>query len=68
MCAAVYRRRRSRTVCAAMNSDFVVFCFCKPEDEKAFAERFGGERLVTATLKTTRARCSGRTAGGGPTD
>ena len=25
---------------------FEVFCFAKPEDAQAFAERFGGERLA----------------------
>jgi hypothetical protein len=25
--------------------EIVVFCFAKPEDAQAFAERFGGERL-----------------------
>jgi hypothetical protein len=27
------------------DSDFVAFCFGKPEDAEAFAKRFGGERL-----------------------
>jgi hypothetical protein len=34
----------------------VAFCFAKPEDAEAFAERFGGNRLATGspvTLKTS---------------
>jgi hypothetical protein len=29
------------------DSDVVVFCFSEPEDAEAFAERFGGKRLLT---------------------
>jgi hypothetical protein len=32
-------------------SDFVVFCLSKPADARAFAKRFGGDRLATSSRR-----------------
>jgi hypothetical protein len=33
------------------DSDFVVFCFARPEDAEAFANHFAGDRLATGSLR-----------------
>jgi hypothetical protein len=44
------------------NSDYVVFCFAKPEDAEGFCEQFGGERLPETRRRAQRLTMTGDVA------